>query len=223
MTQKKANARPALAQGDSTEAKLLDAGMALFGELGFKATTTRMIADRAGANIGSIAYYFGNKRGLYLAIAEHIGQHLKEKLGIAQLFAEAPPADELSPVLALELLNQLANKMIDLFACDREAEKWLMVIMREQVNPTEAFEHLYKNAFLQVHSTLSFLISRLMKRSAEEDEVLMETHFLVGRIVFLLVGKTPLLRRLGQTGGYSEETVVLAKGVMARHLRQLVN
>ena len=59
---------------DETAQKLILAGMELFGQYGFKGTTTRMIAEAADSNIGSIAYYFDNKTGLYHAIARHIAR-----------------------------------------------------------------------------------------------------------------------------------------------------
>ncbi|NBX33347.1 MAG: TetR family transcriptional regulator, partial [Planctomycetes bacterium] len=43
--------------------------------------TTREIAQLAGQNISAIAYYFGNKEGLYFAVAHHIGDILLERLG----------------------------------------------------------------------------------------------------------------------------------------------
>jgi AcrR family transcriptional regulator len=50
---------------------LLDAGRALFVEVGYERATTREIGERAGVDPALISRYFGGKEGLYLAaIAE---------------------------------------------------------------------------------------------------------------------------------------------------------
>ncbi len=50
---------------------LLDAGRALFDEVGYERATTRDIGERAGVDPALIARYFGGKEGLFLAaIAE---------------------------------------------------------------------------------------------------------------------------------------------------------
>jgi AcrR family transcriptional regulator len=50
---------------DSARARLLQAGLRLFAEKGFDATTTREIASESGLNVSLISYYFGGKEGLY--------------------------------------------------------------------------------------------------------------------------------------------------------------
>jgi AcrR family transcriptional regulator len=56
-------------RADGTEAreKLLLAALRLFADRGFAKTSTRDIAREAGVNVASIAYYFGDKAGLYRA------------------------------------------------------------------------------------------------------------------------------------------------------------
>ena len=51
-----------------SEAALLDAAQAEFSVHGFKATTTRAIAARAGCSEGLIQNYFGGKEGLLMAV-----------------------------------------------------------------------------------------------------------------------------------------------------------
>lgn len=50
---------------DPVYARLLKAALECFLADEYHKVTTRMIADRAGANISMIRYYFGNKEGLY--------------------------------------------------------------------------------------------------------------------------------------------------------------
>lgn len=53
-----------------TKNKILAIAEGLFADLGFDATSTRLIAKEAGVNIAMLHYYFGGKEGLYVAILE---------------------------------------------------------------------------------------------------------------------------------------------------------
>lgn len=62
-------AEPRRQRADGAEARqhLLHAALRLFAEKGFTQTSTREIAQAAGANLAAISYYFGDKAGLYRA------------------------------------------------------------------------------------------------------------------------------------------------------------
>ena len=49
----------------STKKKLLRAGIKLFAEYGYAATSTRMIAAEAGVNLSAISFHFTNKTPFY--------------------------------------------------------------------------------------------------------------------------------------------------------------
>ena len=55
-----------------TQQKLLDAAVQAFSENGFKGTSTRDIAERAGVHHPLITYHFKNKEQLWHAAADHI-------------------------------------------------------------------------------------------------------------------------------------------------------
>src|SRR5690606_17858591 len=76
------------ASSEKTRDALVQAGLALFGEKGFAATSTREIAARAKANIGSIAYHFGGKEALRDACAAYIVASMRAVAG--PLLADAP-------------------------------------------------------------------------------------------------------------------------------------
>ncbi|MFS4458592.1 TetR/AcrR family transcriptional regulator [Bdellovibrio sp. HCB2-146] len=82
----------------ASEERLLKAAEETFSRFGFKATTTRMIAKKAGINESLIGRYFEGKLGLFFALIDnHIKEHkhgnlayppqdtlMKEILGFAQ-------------------------------------------------------------------------------------------------------------------------------------------
>ncbi|MGB7589189.1 MAG: TetR/AcrR family transcriptional regulator [Solirubrobacterales bacterium] len=65
-----------VAQGRSTRALLLAAAGDLLREEGYAATSTRAVADRAGARLSLVHYHFGSKRGLLLAVLEDLTERL---------------------------------------------------------------------------------------------------------------------------------------------------
>lgn len=197
-----------------TRERLIHAAIRLFGEHGYKATTTRMLADAAGANIGSIAYHFDNKHGLYLAAAGYIADQLRERLALEAV--APPPADRDA---ALAELRAMVRHMVRTFAEDDDCRQWLLLVMREQVSPGEAFEILQAQAFSVVQTTLSGLIGRLTGRAPDERRVILETHTLIGQVVFFLVGREPLLRRLGLEA-FDPATLADIEAVVDAHLRR---
>ena len=62
--------RPVDLKSGELQTKLLNAAESLFAENGYAATSVRRIADQAGVNPALIHYYFGNKRGLLLAVMD---------------------------------------------------------------------------------------------------------------------------------------------------------
>ena len=61
--------RPNSDRGEATRQRLLEVAIRVFAERGFDGARTRDIAEAAKTNLVSIAYYFGNKLGLYHAAA----------------------------------------------------------------------------------------------------------------------------------------------------------
>lgn len=64
--------RPTSNAGEDVRAELLKAARILFSSSNFKAVAVRQIAQLAGVNSAMVHYYFGDKRGLYLAMVEEV-------------------------------------------------------------------------------------------------------------------------------------------------------
>jgi AcrR family transcriptional regulator len=64
--------RPTSDRGEATRQRLLEVAIRVFAARGFDGARTRDIAEAAKTNPVSIAYYFGNKLGLYHAAALHV-------------------------------------------------------------------------------------------------------------------------------------------------------
>ena len=55
-----------------TRQAILDVAESLFAEVGFSATTMRMLTARAGVNLAAVHYHFGSKEELTLAVMDRI-------------------------------------------------------------------------------------------------------------------------------------------------------
>lgn len=75
-----------------TQHKLLDAAIAAFSENGFKGTSTRDIADRAGVHHPLITYHFKNKDLLWRAAADKVFGEFRQSLTVTleQLAEDGP-------------------------------------------------------------------------------------------------------------------------------------
>lgn len=71
MNAKRTPGRPS-GSSDAVRQRLIEAARTLFAGNEFNAVSIKRIARSAGVNPAMIHYYFGDKRGLYLAIAEEV-------------------------------------------------------------------------------------------------------------------------------------------------------
>lgn len=85
---KKSEAAPARRDGRkenaaATQAALLLAGRGLFGSLGYEATSLGALCAEAGVTTGALYHHFGDKKGLFAAVAEELDRSLVQLVGQA--------------------------------------------------------------------------------------------------------------------------------------------
>ncbi|MGN6499596.1 MAG: CerR family C-terminal domain-containing protein [Tsuneonella sp.] len=129
--------------------RLLDIAVREFGASGLEGASTRGIAAAAGTAMSSITYHFGGKEGLYLAAAEHIAQQM------GQVTDELPPVDESDPAAAREQVKLMLARLVDKVA---RSENQALFIVREQMNPTEGFERLWRGPMGRMWQRMAQLI-----------------------------------------------------------------
>lgn len=84
-------ARSGPAKGD-TQRRLLDAARACLRQEGYARLSTRRVADLGGVPLSQIAYHFGSKHGLVLALLAEENERLLDRQ--ARMFAEELPLSE---------------------------------------------------------------------------------------------------------------------------------
>lgn len=196
-------------RGAQARLALVRAAVDVFGECGLEAATTRDIAQRARQNIAAIAYYFGGKEGLYLAVAEHIVEVLLARIG--------PLMDELSTFLdgerqapgrCLEYLKRLLSLSI---ATHQAMIPVTGIIVREQIHPTRAFRVLYDGCLERLQRLGARLIQAYLGPQASPDECIVRFHALLGESLAFRFARETIMRRAGWTSiGPQEEARIQA-------------
>src|SRR5690349_10585666 len=123
--------------------RLLETAVDQFGRHGIEGAGTRAIASAAGTTMSSITYHYGGKQGLYLAAARHIADRMGERMAPALAVAEAARGREgEGPEAAMAELLAIIDRFVEMMV-HPESAAWARFIVREQMEPTEAFDVLY--------------------------------------------------------------------------------
>lgn len=201
MKNKNSPSGPKPDRGDATKEKLLSTSIDVFGRYGFDGASTRKLADAAGVNLQAIPYYFGGKEGLYIAAAEHlaaiIGGHVADLRTVilerlARLDAEGVA---MSAKEARALLTQMVQRMVGLFV-SRQSESWARFIIREQMEPTEAFARVYDNIMGPMISMAGRLVGTILGEDPASESVRLKTLSFVGSILVFRMAHAAVLRQM---------------------------
>jgi AcrR family transcriptional regulator len=134
-----------------TRSAILNAACELFGEYGFAAVSTRMIANKAGVTLAGIHYHFRSKGGLYEEILK-VAHNLDTPLSVERLLEEMP-----------DLLDTPAGKahavyriVTDYFRRQPlKIEGWRRnILFRELLDPSEYY--------LKIHETYNITATESM-------------------------------------------------------------
>jgi TetR/AcrR family transcriptional regulator, regulator of cefoperazone and chloramphenicol sensitivity len=186
------------ARGDETRARIISAALDVFGTHGFGGASTRMLAESAGVTLPALHYYFDSKEGVYLACAEHIAERLDERFRtLTDGTSAATEATALPRGRVLDTLLSLVDGFADFFLGAHELEKWVMFIIREQAQPTKAFDIIFERVMQRTFNTLATIVGRLLERPVSDMEVRIRTFTLIGQLVFFRTAREAALRVTG--------------------------
>jgi Transcriptional regulator len=187
---------------DDTRHRLIMAGLMAFDQHGFEGASTRNIAASAGTNISSIAYHFGSKEKLYLAVAEYIADEigamvdeLETDIGDDFVLLKEGRLPRDQAILLLRSL--LKNWLADMFLGKEDRQKWSSFLFREQYNPTEAFELLYQKGIGRFLEILAHFFSCIEQKPATDLTVRYHAFSLFGQILALKIERASVKRFFG--------------------------
>lgn len=150
--------RLALPRGEDTRRRLLEEAIVLFAEHGYKAVSTRAIAQAAGVNHAGIGFHFHNKSGLH---QEAVGEMVREFSRICQAFLDA-----LAPVLDARVPDRralrlaLRSAVADFVASSVETRRMRLLnrlYLQEQLTRSKAADQVYREVARPILETLERL------------------------------------------------------------------
>lgn len=212
-------------RGDEARRSLLAAALDEFSHRGLEDATTREIARKSGQNIASISYHFGSKEGLYAAVADAIVARMLGFLGPLldrmEILGRDPTASPAACIAGLEmLLRGLCQAMTR-----EETRTFSRIIIREQIDPTAAFDTLYAQGIGRMHRTITTLAARVVGDDPQSTEAAIRAHALIGSVLGFRVAQETILRRAGwksigpKEGAAIGDTIALHTEVLLRGLR----
>jgi AcrR family transcriptional regulator len=185
-------------RGAETRQRLIHSALEVFGEYGFDGASTRMLAERAGANLAAIPYHFGSKEGLYRAAAEYIVEFSKRELQpIIDRIERMAMERKVSRRAASELLEELLQRFSSLVIGSSEADSWAGFIMREQLHPGAAFEILFEGLMKKLIDAASRMLAITLRMRPDDPRLMITTQTVLGQIVIFRSGRAAVLRQLG--------------------------
>jgi AcrR family transcriptional regulator len=205
-------------RGAETRAQLVEAALDVFGRLGFEGATTRGIAKAAGANLAAIVYHFGSKEALYLAVAEHVANRIATSVGPA-LAEAANPAAAATPAAARAMFARLIETYVEVMVGSAEAERWARFIVREQMQPSAAFDVIYRIMGGAVGIATRLIATALGR--PEDEEIRLRAFAMFGQVLVFRVAQALVLRRMGWTAIGARERGEI-KRIVADHIEAIL-
>lgn len=200
------NNRLSVAPDVGARARLLEAAAEIFGTYNLEGATTRQLAEQARVNQAAIPYYFGGKEGLYLATIEHFfsvhAPKIQSVVGEIESWLASGPTDRRK---ALDLLKKLLEQMLEILLRQQTNRSFGRIIIREQMQPTKAFDLIYERVIRHVHEAISILLAILLDREPTDRTVILRAQMIVGQVLIFLSGRETIRRRLGLTGFTEQE------------------
>ncbi|HEY0271316.1 MAG TPA: CerR family C-terminal domain-containing protein, partial [Sphingomonas sp.] len=200
--------------GRVSHARLLDIAIREFGTKGLEGASTRGIAAAAGTAMSAITYHFGGKDELYRAVARYIAERIAEQFAPALMAVRAEPADD-GPVRARAQIKAIFSIFIAMLL-QPESASWARFIVREQMEPTPAFDELYNGPMGPMLGHVTALVRRVAAQRIDESEARLRAIALFGQVLVFRVARATVMRSTGWAEIGAEQADAVQAVVLAQ-------
>lgn len=181
-----------------TRERLLSAALEVFAERGYAGGTIREICGRAKANLAAVHYYYGDKRGLYVAIFDRL----------SDLFHERRTRYQPNPTPPQERLRVYIRAALEEILNTNEGQEYpshlSAIYLAEMAHPTEVLDQIVAHNFKPHDEELRTIIAQLLGLEASASLVVNTAASISGQILNYFFAR-PLLSRLNPEYPPSEE------------------
>lgn len=199
-------------RGESTRARLIDAGVRIFSARDFAAVTTRELAVAADANQAAILYHFGSKEELYRAVAEHVAERARAALNGA-CAAAAGVRDSRDRASCMETLRTVLRAFTRGLIAMATDGAIVDFIIREQAQPGPGFDILYTGYIGEMHGCITDLVALATGRALDDRSAIVDAHAIIGMALSFAVARTTFHRRARSRRYTSRDVEALADRV----------
>jgi len=204
-------------RADLARARLLEAGLQCFADHGLDGVTIREIARAARQNSAAITYYFGGKEGLYRAVLDAVLHFFRRQVGEAEKIWGELSESDVSPKQAAEILKRIQFGFAQGVLTDAKAAQFAIIMVREQTQPTAAFETLYRGTVEPLHRMLTHIMARITGDDPDSSRAVLRAHALIGQFQSFVIARETLLRRMGWES-YDPERAAEVAAMLAENL-----
>lgn len=215
-------------RGEATREALIISALQTFSARSFDSVTTRELAKLAGVNQALIGYHFGSKKGLYLAVFEHMVKRIKMNvwpkvepiIAMLQENQKTSSAGERQKIYLPPLLD-IVEAMLSMMLSP-ENRLWAQLILREQSQPTEAFDYLYEAYIGQMLNVLTELVYRLHDKKNVHEARLVAIS-IVGQVFVWRAAKASVMKSLQKNSLDEKSIAEIKKSVRKNITAQLLH
>ncbi|OYY67857.1 CerR family C-terminal domain-containing protein [Sphingomonas sp. 28-63-12] len=183
----------------SSDQALLRVAIDAFGRHGLEGASTRDIAGAAGKPMSAITYHFGGKEGLYLACAQYIADTIAAMIAPALSHVAALCRADDSPAQARAALSLIFSRFVQTMVSEDTAH-FARFIMREQMEPSEAFDILYGGIMGAMLTHIADLLMAVSRQRIGIAEARVRTIALMGQVMAFRVAHAAVMRSTGWAG-----------------------
>ncbi|MBQ9825216.1 MAG: TetR/AcrR family transcriptional regulator [Solobacterium sp.] len=197
-----------MAKKMNTKEKVLKAASRVFSENGYKETTVRMISEKAGVNVASVNYYFGDKEQLYLEVIRFWA-----KDAFRDFPAEALSSGDLTPE---EKIRQfIYYTLLCLLGKDGKGTGFgRLMALEASISPSGVVHQVITETIQQPTEQLYKAVSQMLSTD-DEDRIKAYTAAIVGQTVYFYLAKDLISDLFGIRMPASKEEIQKLGGYLA--------
>jgi AcrR family transcriptional regulator len=158
-----------------TRDKLIESAGHVFAERGYRDATIREICRRAGANIASVNYTFGDKMGLYTEVLRHSVRAAKTAAMSVALDTSLSPEEAIRGVIRARLMS----------LCRETRPDWhIRLVMHEFSHPTPAMARVVDEGMRPIYDRMRKVVGEVIGLPADHEKTRLSVNSVVGQILF---------------------------------------
>lgn len=179
------------------KAKIIKAAIEEFAIYPLSAARTRSIAATAGVNHAAISYYFGGKNELYYETVRQLAEYIH--IYMADYFARGAEIRKTKSAADAKklIIDFVMSRVCAESKSDALLRNIIMILTREEMYPTKAFDVIYEKIISPSISLLSEMLGVCTRGKSFGERAGILSHMLLGQIMLFNSARLGFKRAIG--------------------------